>query len=185
MKRHFVSDAQCGLCGAEVEDVDHILRRFPNSLLVWRQLVRADKMLEFMSCDIKSWIKLNLTQPHRFAIDIADWDLMFGGVCWFIWLRRNDLVFNAGHEEEVRQPVLDRARRWLALAVAAQGAADALQHLPSQGGRELVSWSPPPHGWVKLNTDAARVDQNGYMSCGGLARDEHGSWMVGFGKFIG
>ncbi|KAK8974718.1 hypothetical protein V6N11_013184 [Hibiscus sabdariffa] len=134
-------------------------------------------MLEFMSCDIKSWIKLNLTQPHRFAIDIADWDLMFGGVCWFIWLRRNDLVFNAGHEEEVRQPVLDRARRWLASAVAAQGAADALQHLPSQGGRELVSWSPPPHGWVKLNTDAARVDQNGYMSCGGLARDEHGSWM--------
>ncbi|KAK9020712.1 hypothetical protein V6N11_010729 [Hibiscus sabdariffa] len=61
MKRHFVSDARCGLCGADVEDVDHILRHCPNSFLVWRQLVRADKMQDFMSCDIKSWIKINLT----------------------------------------------------------------------------------------------------------------------------
>ncbi|KAK8532542.1 hypothetical protein V6N12_053980 [Hibiscus sabdariffa] len=135
MKRHFVSDARCGLCGADVEDVDHILTRCPNSFLVWK-LVRADKMQDFMSCDIKSWIKINLTQPHRFAIDIAAWGLMFGGVCWFIWLRRNDLVFNVGREE-VRRPVLDRARHWLASAVAATGAAALSRHLPTQVDR---SW---------------------------------------------
>ncbi|KAK9020713.1 hypothetical protein V6N11_010730 [Hibiscus sabdariffa] len=102
---------------------------------------------------------------------------MFGGVCWFIWLRRNELVFNVGREE-VRQPVLDKAWHWLASAVAATGAAALTRHLPTQGGRDSVRWSPPSHGWVKLNIDAARDNHNGYMSCGGLVRDEYGNWMV-------
>ncbi|KAK8709057.1 hypothetical protein V6N13_060088 [Hibiscus sabdariffa] len=75
-----------------------------------------------MSCDVKLWIKLNLTQPHRFVIDTIAWDLMFGGTCWFIWLHRNELVFNSGNEDS-RQSVLDKSRLWLASAVAATGPA--------------------------------------------------------------
>ncbi|KAK8658868.1 hypothetical protein V6N13_029087 [Hibiscus sabdariffa] len=41
----------------------------------------TQRMKVFMACDIKLWVKLNLTQPHRFAIDTVAWDLMFGGIC--------------------------------------------------------------------------------------------------------
>ena len=48
-----------------------------------------------------------------------------------------------------------------------------------------VHWEKPPHGWVKLNTDGAAEGNPGLASCGGLLRDDHGNWIVGFARRIG
>lgn len=49
--------------------------------------------------------------------------------------------------------------------------------------RACASWSKPPSGWFKLNTDASVVAHN--TSGGGLIRDSKGQWVQGFSRYIG
>ncbi|MCI24501.1 ribonuclease H protein, partial [Trifolium medium] len=48
----------------------------------------------------------------------------------------------------------------------------------------LVSWKPPPDGWVKVNTDGA-CKEGRIAGCGGLIRGSDGEWLGGFAKFLG
>lgn len=49
--------------------------------------------------------------------------------------------------------------------------------------RACASWSKPPSGWFKLNTDASVVAHN--TGGGGLIRDSKGQWVQGFSRYIG
>ena len=40
-------------------------------------------------------------------------------------------------------------------------------------------------GWKKLNTDGSVFGSFGQVGCGGVVRDEHGNWIVGFTRHIG
>ncbi|KAK9006191.1 hypothetical protein V6N11_035236 [Hibiscus sabdariffa] len=111
---------------------------------------------------------------HVLRLDAVYWDLMFEGTYWFIWLNRNGFVFNVGNDEP-RQSVLDRSRMWLASALAIAGHVGLAMQSSSRIGRGIVSWSPPPPRWVKLNLDAAKCNLNDYMACGGLVRDNKGN----------
>ncbi|KAK7251567.1 hypothetical protein RIF29_34872 [Crotalaria pallida] len=46
-----------------------------------------------------------------------------------------------------------------------------------------VLWIPPPHSWVKLNTDGSV--QSGSASCGGLLRGEDGEFLFAFSTRLG
>jgi ribonuclease HI len=48
-----------------------------------------------------------------------------------------------------------------------------------------ISWQPPHHGWLVLNTDGAAKAGTGLTRCGGVIRDAHGNWIVGFAKNLG
>ncbi|KAK8977446.1 hypothetical protein V6N11_049575 [Hibiscus sabdariffa] len=50
--------------------------------------------------------------------------------------------------------------------------------------RDRLPWTPPPYGWVKVNTDAAQGEGVGLMTAGGLIRDSNGQWCGGFSKFL-
>ncbi|KAK9288501.1 hypothetical protein L1049_016960 [Liquidambar formosana] len=43
-----------------------------------------------------------------------------------------------------------------------------------------VSWTYPPNGWAKLNTDGSSFDNPGSAAVGGLIRDKAGNWLKGF-----
>ena len=43
-----------------------------------------------------------------------------------------------------------------------------------------ISWSPPPHEWVKLNVDGSLSLETGAISAGGVIRDANKNWLVGF-----
>ncbi|KAK8553193.1 hypothetical protein V6N13_089406 [Hibiscus sabdariffa] len=111
-RRHFADKARCNLCDVEVEDFSNVLRTCPHTFCVWRELINVEKIHDFMTCDIKTWIWLNLTQPNTFAKEPMAWDLMFGGTCWFICLNRNAVIFTDGIEEG-RRPTLEHAFEWL------------------------------------------------------------------------
>ncbi|GAU38278.1 hypothetical protein TSUD_119590 [Trifolium subterraneum] len=49
---------------------------------------------------------------------------------------------------------------------------------------KLISWKPPPVGWVRLNTDGAR-SEDGSIGCGGIIRGSDSEWLGGFAKFVG
>lgn len=48
-----------------------------------------------------------------------------------------------------------------------------------------MRWERPPEGWSKLNTDGAVIGSMGLAGCGGIVRDDHGGWLVGFSGHIG
>nr|POE96986.1 putative ribonuclease h protein [Quercus suber] len=48
-----------------------------------------------------------------------------------------------------------------------------------------VSWSKPPEGWFKLNTDGASGGNPSKAGAGGLIRDSSGHWVKGFVRSIG
>ncbi|KAK8647975.1 hypothetical protein V6N13_128739 [Hibiscus sabdariffa] len=139
-------DARCALCGADVEDVNHILRTCPPAYITWKELIRVEKLGEFLHLDIKDWIKCNLIYPMMFAKDPIGWELMFGGVYWYIWRS-----LSAAAPYTV-QP-------WSSIAATSC---------------ERVPWSPPPCGWMKVNVDAAQGNNSGYMTVGVLIRDNNG-----------
>ncbi|KAK8597004.1 hypothetical protein V6N12_065481 [Hibiscus sabdariffa] len=46
--------------------------------------------------------------------------------------------------------------------------------------RNLVHLEAPPQHWCKVNVDGARSSSSGMASCGGVVRDVHGKWLIGF-----
>ncbi|KAK8489477.1 hypothetical protein V6N11_024235 [Hibiscus sabdariffa] len=129
---------------------------------------------------------LNLSADINFAKDGTHWDMLFGFIVWNLWCRRNEWIFG---EHNVRyEYVLLRSQRMQREAVATM--------LPSQAitatGRAtqihpaaVDQWMKPSGGWCKLNIDWVVNRVSGLASCGGVIRDEEGTWLLGFSKKIG
>ncbi|KAK8660895.1 hypothetical protein V6N13_051802 [Hibiscus sabdariffa] len=91
--RSFDVDDRCDVFRTEVEDVDHVLRNCVQAQMIWLEVIKHDQLEEFLRNDFKRWVSENLTNGGAFAKETAKWDLMFGGLCWFIWLNRNSRIF--------------------------------------------------------------------------------------------
>ena len=63
-KRHMVSHSNCVVCGAEIEDIDHILRSCPQALSVWQALKLKDLGPVDPYLGVREWFKLNATKVH-------------------------------------------------------------------------------------------------------------------------
>ncbi|KAK8608491.1 hypothetical protein V6N13_023913 [Hibiscus sabdariffa] len=59
--------------------------------------------------NIKEWVYLNLSEAARVVTNPENWDLLFGAICWNLWLGRNAIVFDNPLED--RGTVLERNRR--------------------------------------------------------------------------
>uniref|UniRef100_A0A7N2R6F2 RNase H type-1 domain-containing protein n=1 Tax=Quercus lobata TaxID=97700 RepID=A0A7N2R6F2_QUELO len=51
---------------------------------------------------------------------------------------------------------------------------------PVRKTSKRICWEKPPSGWKKLNTDGSSIGCMEQIGCGGVIRDEHGNWVVGF-----
>ncbi|KAL4309768.1 hypothetical protein GQ457_01G026470 [Hibiscus cannabinus] len=112
-------DDQCDIYGPEVEDIDHVLRTCPQTHMVLQDLIHPYKFHELLSLDIKDWIEKNLTNGAIYARDVINWDLMFSGTCWYIWLHRNSRIF---YDQGIdRQPMLKCAQFCLVQMIDALG----------------------------------------------------------------
>ncbi|KAK8716322.1 hypothetical protein V6N13_043637 [Hibiscus sabdariffa] len=47
-----------------------------------------------------------------------------------------------------------------------------------------ATWSTPPQGCFKINTDVAHREVDGRKSCRGVVRDSNSAWCLSFSKFI-
>ncbi|KAK9016678.1 hypothetical protein V6N11_079173 [Hibiscus sabdariffa] len=94
---------------------------------------------------------------------------IFVGVQWRTWRRvlRLDLL-----SEFLQMPFDDWLRSNIARSTAHEPS-------PSQW------WSHPTPGWVKGNIDASVHTVTGQATIGGLLRDEHWDWVVGFTRPVG
>ncbi|KAE8705555.1 hypothetical protein F3Y22_tig00110422pilonHSYRG00069 [Hibiscus syriacus] len=93
VRRHFSSVSNCTCCMASIEDIDHVLRSCPLAFTIWVDVIKREKLNEFMTMDIKSWLMYNLGDPGYFVHAVEHWDIMFGAIVWNIWLNRNVIAF--------------------------------------------------------------------------------------------
>ncbi|KAK9036976.1 hypothetical protein V6N11_021899 [Hibiscus sabdariffa] len=47
VRQHFMKDSWCSLCASLHEDADHLFQQCPQSVLIWSEVVKADKLDEF------------------------------------------------------------------------------------------------------------------------------------------
>ncbi|XP_039062785.1 uncharacterized protein LOC120207390 [Hibiscus syriacus] len=134
-------DASCAICGSEKK--------------IWTMFQENAQRL-----NIKDWKHKNLTSPTYFARNPDAWDMLFGAITWNIWNRRNKQIFDPDNIE--REPILDRSRRLVEEMNRAVIAAKQLNSNAGQHTRQKTRWTPPPPGWVKINSDGAR-DRNTSM----------------------
>ncbi|KAK8609722.1 hypothetical protein V6N13_093137 [Hibiscus sabdariffa] len=130
---------------------------------------------------VREWILENLRSPEKF-VTAANWELLFGAVLWNIWLARNAVVFNS--PSCFPNPIIQSSRllveRTLQAYSAVRGSVRSVRTASA-----TTQWTPPEEGWLKLNTDGAKRNQDGSLMCGGVLRDHTGSWHFGFSKYIG
>ncbi|KAK8579530.1 hypothetical protein V6N12_069854 [Hibiscus sabdariffa] len=60
-----------------VEDVDHVLRRYPLAIHTWRQVVHVDKVVSFLSLPFDTWLPANLKGEGSFSMDDSKWVTQF------------------------------------------------------------------------------------------------------------
>ncbi|XP_038687586.1 uncharacterized protein LOC119986972 [Tripterygium wilfordii] len=183
-KRRFTGDPSCKLCSGVDEDVNHIFRRCPRAKQFW-QAILPDQELSFQAdLGFNDWLHYNICGRDARNLS-SNWAAMFAVILWCLWKWRNEYVFN--------DKVLSLAVKveWFQLHMAEieRAFANQLQlngiSVNKRVMLEFVGWSPPPDGWVKLNTDGCCKGMTGLAVGGGLVRDVRGRWLIGFSINIG
>ena len=54
----------------------------------------------------------------------------------------------------------------------------------SQKHEAFIGWEFLARGWIKCNIDGP-MRNNSFAGCGSIFRDESGSWLLGFSKYVG
>ncbi|KAK8513200.1 hypothetical protein V6N12_037691 [Hibiscus sabdariffa] len=126
------------------------LHRGSTVIGIWSSLVKVDFLTQFLTMDIKEWVLLNLNDPVHVVNKPNDWELLFGSVCWDIWVECNVLAF--GNPLEVHGTVLDRSQ---GLQLQCVYAINTVGMQSGQGmgcicyvDRSCSTFAATPIGWV-------------------------------------
>lgn len=121
------------------------------------------------TCWLTSSLGLIGSQPsfliwleHVFTCGNKDICNLVAMICWRIWYRRNEKVWNnkvcsVGH-------VLNSARNYLFQWQTARQQFDVNNVTCIQGCHGSICWTPPQLGWLKCNVDAATFLAQGKVS---------------------
>ncbi|KAE8708921.1 hypothetical protein F3Y22_tig00110332pilonHSYRG00545 [Hibiscus syriacus] len=145
--RHFSTDEHCPVCNLAIEDVYHVFRGI-SQLFTVTFFVRADKLDEFVSSELNTWLLVNLADVS------PTWDILFGALLWYIWLDRNDRMFN--NKLDDNGVIMERSKRLHLLCTLAR--------------QEVV------HGQLSMAPHTHSGE--GATTCGGVFRDCQGRWIV-------
>ena len=106
---------------------------------------------------------------------------IFCVLAWLIWRNRN-MVYH-GQEAIGGAKIIETAERFLFEYKSSTNAA-ALCKAPLVKRVSPATWRPPAAGLLKLNTDAAVVNEGGVTGLGGVIRDTEGEVLGAFSKRV-
>ncbi|KAL4319432.1 hypothetical protein GQ457_18G015740 [Hibiscus cannabinus] len=178
VRHHMTTSAHCEICGCRREDMDHVLRLCTAAREVWGKIVPIAERDRFFRVAHREWLRTNLFDVSSTVGD-EDWHVRFIITCWLLWKRRCCFVFESvrggGEDIIARGNVLvEEARTSFYVNIDTGGSA-----------MEDVCWLRPPIGWIKVNVDAAVSMVEGLAGIGAVFRDDGGSWLFGFPRFVG
>ncbi|KAF7844402.1 ribonuclease H [Senna tora] len=155
-------------CASTGETILHVLHDCHGSHSLWTRLVSPSSWRVFFSLNLVDWIHWNHTYHANGTLGL-DWKILFSTSCWFIWKRRNKLVFEntPTFVDDIYFSILNFAR-------AVERSREELRisaHIQQRIMR-FVGWQPPRTGGVKCNVDGSVRGVHQSMTCGGVIKDE-------------
>ncbi|KAE8692285.1 hypothetical protein F3Y22_tig00110847pilonHSYRG00221 [Hibiscus syriacus] len=174
----FSTTSNCPVCGAIVEDVDHILRRCPLAMSVWNAMIPPTVLNQFMNLGLHEWMIRNLAGSSLFGRGTENWGTLFAYILWRLWLVRNSFIFNKGMIG--RGSVVDRSKHLIMLSSCTEGVNSSAWLAGRNTCAVTQRWRPPEQHWLQINLDGSRCCTMGLAKCGGAARNEEGVGALAF-----
>lgn len=169
--RKITSDACCPRCQLDPETSAHIIRDCSLSDQVWKEYLPH----EAGPGDFRDWLKYNVGKEEMFRGIL--WADLFPYLCHEIWKDRNECSFK-GTSPSPPQRIIFKALRLTIERIR------ALHCLPVINEREVGNSSRTPQMSANfvIHVDASFVKPLTPIGIGGVVRDNHGGWIMGFGK---
>lgn len=94
MQRRVVTEALCPFACLQEEDSMHLIRDRSNAINRWKSVVDPNLWSSFFTLTGAEWVKWNLTHDvGQTYTDKVPWPMLFGYICWDIWVLRCKKVF--------------------------------------------------------------------------------------------
>ncbi|PNX88162.1 hypothetical protein L195_g044263 [Trifolium pratense] len=146
-----LGSSMCDFCGDQVETILHVMRDCPLVMPLWLNLVHSNMRRNFCTGYTQQWIDFNLNVDVRGQFDV-EWKSIWAISCHFAWSWRNKEKHGLNFIRPIAPTmvVMNVVRNYVV--------ADDVLHIDMESRKveKLISWKPPPVGWVRLNTDGAR-----------------------------
>ncbi|GLT52770.1 hypothetical protein SLA2020_260900 [Shorea laevis] len=167
----------CALCGDAPETLDHLFRECAFSNLLWTAITPYHLNDIAQGLCFTEWLEKNCCN-HSDDEGIK-WSTIYATAIWALWFFRNQRVHKgiSFSIQQAKEFIYSKAREF--------------QHACNTHGGNfnketiLVNWSPPPEGYIKLNTDGSALSNPGQTGAGGVFRDHMGNWLLGFMRNVG
>ncbi|KAK4578315.1 hypothetical protein RGQ29_028437 [Quercus rubra] len=171
-------DNSCPICRNGPESILHALRDCPSARDIWHQLGVPPSDSVFFVANLKDWLVSNCNSKLRQRAGQLPWFQVFLFAIWMIWKNRNHFVFKGTMQyPNVAKEILGRVMEYTYCAYSHTAVKRMMM--------KSIRWEKPNSGWKKLNTDGSSADSLGLAGGGGVVRDEHGSWVLGFARKFG
>ena len=86
-------DTSCPRCEAGIEDINHLLRGYRNSIGVWKIVSRGITSSPSFNSDLDDWFIDNL-HNNKMVDGNTPTYLLFASVVWFLWKWRCKRAFD-------------------------------------------------------------------------------------------
>lgn len=171
--RGITNSALCPRCNLYPESILHLLRDCEIILELWEQIVDPSVWHLFVSLGLERWLEFNVCHQQMGASSLH-WPIMFATMIHMLWIDRNHYVFFG--KSALLAVFLPKVLGQVTAIHLYFTSRPSILSMPS--GTLMFVGFPPPAGMLKLNIDGSCV--NGLAACGGLIRDEMGSFICGF-----
>jgi hypothetical protein len=172
-RRHIPTQDDCIFCGRS-ERVEHLLLFCPFAQGVW------NAVKNFFPMDL---CKKQLVNAKQWIFDFLDrGSSLLGTVLavsiWHIWEARNDARNN--DSEMCCRRVADKIKAYVEMIVQNLSKINLAARCDSSGS--VLRWSPPPAGFLLINSDAALFSNSHQMGIGVVVRDQAGDCLFACNK---
>ncbi|XP_038979283.1 uncharacterized protein LOC120109600 [Phoenix dactylifera] len=173
----------CEACADIEETTEHVLLQCPRAREIWRRSPVLLPASVVTAQDLTHVLRWPMRSPRS-----AEAGILIAYLSYHIWLDRNAGLFE-GRWSSLRM-VVDRASRHArevieATAVVSSGMARDIWgtlHAALAFRFALVSWVPPPLGYLKVNFDGSRLVDGVIGGAGFVIRDHLGRMLAAGGR---
>ena len=173
-RRGFTANSYCQACPTSIEDLDHVFRFYTTTATLWKKIGDMERTTYPQNMTFMEWFSWNLNEPTTTFTD-GEWRVFFAICIWLIWKWRNECTFNGS------KIPLETKIATIYKFVNEVRAATSTQMIMHGGPKTYrTSWvgcSPPPQGWVTLNTDGCYKKSINQAGGGGIFKKHRVHWI--------
>ncbi|WCJ39418.1 hypothetical protein M5689_020409 [Euphorbia peplus] len=156
-RRKIPTPNTCVFCGGEGSSLIHILKQCRKAKRRWKLIDLSSKPYKIEDNTPLEWITAVFHELSKSEFSL------FSSAIWMMWFNHNQVR----HGEH---PMED--------STIIRGANKAIEkpfnppNSPNEKVNNVLKWTPPPAGYVKLNCDASFRENGDYCAVGFIARNE-------------